>query len=65
MTYPLESVLGVARIIRKTFLSKAQDPGELIVQFVDYATRVRREGILSWRRTSRAYPTSSCARGSS
>jgi chemotaxis protein MotA len=47
VTYPLESVLGVARIIRKTFLSKAQDPGELIVQFVDYATRVRREGILS------------------
>jgi chemotaxis protein MotA len=47
VTYPLESVLGVARIIRKTFLSKAQAPGELIVQFVDYATRVRREGILS------------------
>ena len=47
VTYPLESVLGVARIIRKTFLSKAQDPGEIIVQFVDYAGRVRREGILS------------------
>ncbi len=47
VTYPLESVLSVARIIKKTFLSKAQDPGELIAQFVDYATRVRREGILS------------------
>jgi chemotaxis protein MotA len=47
VTYPLESVLGVARIIKKTFLSKAQEPGELIPQFVDYATRVRREGILS------------------
>ena len=47
VTYPLESVLSVARIIRKTFLSKAQDPGEIIVQFVDYASRVRREGILS------------------
>ena len=47
VTYPLESVLGVARIIKKTFLSKVQEPGELIPQFVDYATRVRREGILS------------------
>jgi chemotaxis protein MotA len=47
VTYPLESVLGVARIIKKTFLSKALEPGELIAQFVDYATRVRREGILS------------------
>lgn len=47
VTHPLESVLGVARIIRKTFMSKADDPAALIAQFVDYATRVRREGILS------------------
>jgi len=47
VTYPLESVLGVARIMGKTFTSKAQEPGDLIAQFTDYATRVRREGILS------------------
>ena len=47
VTYPLESVLGVVGIIKKTFMSKADDTGALIAQFVDYATRVRREGILS------------------
>ena len=47
VTYPLESVLGVMGFIKKTFLSKVDEPGALIAQFVDYAARVRREGILS------------------
>ncbi len=47
VTHPLENVLGVAGIIKKTFMSKAQEPSSLIPKFVDYATRVRREGILS------------------
>lgn len=47
VTYPLEHVLGVIRVVKKTFMSKVQDPAALISQFVDYAIRVRREGILS------------------
>jgi chemotaxis protein MotA len=47
VTYPLQSVMGVVGIIKKTFLTKNDDPQAIIVQFVDYATRVRREGILS------------------
>jgi chemotaxis protein MotA len=47
VTYPLQNVLGVAGIIKKTFLTKNDDPKVIIAQFVDYATRVRREGILS------------------
>jgi len=47
VTHPLEHVLGVAGIVKKTFLTRHEDPGAIILQFVDYATRVRREGILS------------------
>ncbi len=47
VTYPLQHVLGVFGIVRKTFLDKTEEPAELIVRFVDYAIRVRREGILS------------------
>lgn len=47
VTYPLETVLGLMQIIKKTFMTRATEPSELIPQFVDYANRVRREGILS------------------
>lgn len=47
VTYPLESVLGVMRIVKKTFLSKPGEPTELVTRFMDYAVRVRKEGILS------------------
>lgn len=47
VTYPLKSVLGVLGIIQKTFLSKEEHPGEVVTRFVDYATQVRREGVLS------------------
>ncbi|NLW80062.1 MAG: motility protein A [Desulfovibrionales bacterium] len=47
VTYPLETVLGLMQIVKKTFMTRATEPSELIPQFVDYANRVRREGILS------------------
>lgn len=47
VTYPLGHVLGVVGVIKKAFLSKLDTPEELIAKFVDYASRVRREGILS------------------
>ena len=47
VTYPLENVLGVMRIVKKTFLSKSGEPAELVSRFIEYAVRVRKEGILS------------------
>lgn len=47
ITYPLGHVLGVMRVMKKTFQSKLDTPEMLIATFVEYATRVRREGILS------------------
>jgi chemotaxis protein MotA len=45
--YPLGNVLSVASIIKQTFLSKLQKPTDLVPQFLEYAVRVRKEGILS------------------
>lgn len=47
ITYPVYHVLGVMAIMKKTFFSKLDPPTQMIVQFVDFASRVRREGILS------------------
>jgi chemotaxis protein MotA len=47
VNYPLGQVLGVMGVIKKTLFSSLDDPGELIVRFMDYANRARREGILS------------------
>ncbi len=46
ITYPLNHVLGIMAVMRKTFFTKQEDPAELILKFMDYAAKVRREGIL-------------------
>lgn len=45
--YPLGTVLRVGIIIRKTLVSKTPAPADIIDQFMDYANRARREGILA------------------
>lgn len=45
--YPLRTVFKVGAIIRKTLVSKTPSPASIIDQFMDYANRARREGILS------------------
>lgn len=47
ITYPVYHVLGVMGIMKKAFFSKLDAPTQMIEQFVDFASRVRREGILS------------------
>ena len=45
--YPLGTVLKVGIIIRKTLVSQTPLPAAIIDQFMDYANRARREGILA------------------
>lgn len=47
VNYPLSYVIGVVGVIKNTFFSSITPPGEIIVQFMEYANRARREGILS------------------
>ncbi len=47
VNFPLGHVLGVVGVLKKTIFSSTEAPGEIIVRFMDYANRARREGILS------------------
>ncbi|MBG0777833.1 MAG: MotA/TolQ/ExbB proton channel family protein [Desulfovibrionaceae bacterium] len=47
VNHPLPSVLGVVGVMKKTLMSTPQSPNAVIEQFMDYANRARREGILS------------------
>lgn len=45
--YPLGTVFSVGKIIRKTLVGKTPSTSGILDQFMDYANRARREGILS------------------
>ncbi|WP_027187114.1 motility protein A [Desulfovibrio cuneatus] len=45
--YPLGTVLSTGKIIGKTFSSSLPTTDDVIAQFIDYANRARREGILA------------------
>lgn len=45
--YPLGTVLSVGKVIGKTLVSKTPAPSLIIDEFMDYANRARREGILA------------------
>ncbi len=45
--YPLQQVLGVMAVVKKTFLFKLDQPADIITRFMEYANKARREGILS------------------
>ncbi len=45
--YPLGTVLSIGRIIQKTLVSQTPPASLIIDQFMDYANRARREGILA------------------
>ncbi|UZP66233.1 motility protein A [Desulfovibrio mangrovi] len=47
VNYPIGKVLAVVGVIKKTLFAKAESPTTIIEQFMDYANRARREGILS------------------
>ena len=45
--YPLGTVLTIGKVIRKTLVGKTPSTTDILDQFMDYANRARREGILS------------------
>ncbi|MFO8032380.1 MAG: MotA/TolQ/ExbB proton channel family protein [Desulfohalobiaceae bacterium] len=47
VNYPLRNVLGVLGVIKNTFFYKTQEPAQIIEQFLQFAHKARREGILA------------------
>jgi chemotaxis protein MotA len=47
INYPLKEVLGVMSTVFNAFVEKLQTPGSMIETLVSYATKARREGILT------------------
>ncbi len=47
VNYPLGRVLSLMGVVKKTLFAKVESPTTIIEQFMDYANRARREGILS------------------
>lgn len=45
--YPIGTVLSIGRVIQKTLVSRTPSTTMIIDQFMDYANRARREGILT------------------
>lgn len=45
--YPLGHILGVVGVVKNCFFAKLPKPSDTIAQFLDYANRARKEGILS------------------
>lgn len=47
ISFPMENILAVAKVVRNCFLSRARNPRELISEMVKYAEIARRDGILA------------------
>ncbi|SDB54083.1 chemotaxis protein MotA [Desulfonatronum thiosulfatophilum] len=45
--YPLSNILGVLGVVKNAFFTKLANPSDTIAQFLEYAGRARKEGILS------------------
>lgn len=47
ISFPLRDVMGVVRVVKNAFFTRATDPRKLIAELVSYAEKARRDGILS------------------
>lgn len=47
ISFPINNVLAVAKVVKNCFFSKVRNPGELITELVKYAEIARRDGILA------------------
>lgn len=47
VNYPMGHVVGVIGVMKNAFFTNIDSPSDIIAQFMEYANRARREGILS------------------
>lgn len=47
ISFPIQNLLGVAKVVRNCFFTKSRDPHDLIFDMVKYAEVARRDGILA------------------
>jgi chemotaxis protein MotA len=47
ISFPIQNLLAVAKVVRNCFFARARDPKELISEMVRYAEVARRDGILA------------------
>lgn len=47
VSFPIKNVMGIAKVVKNCFLTKARDPRDLIKDLVSYAEMARRDGILA------------------
>ena len=47
INYPLANVIGVIGVVKNTFFHALDEPSKIIEQFIEYANKARREGILA------------------
>lgn len=52
VSFPIQHVLGVARVVRNCFFARPRDPQVLIGEIVKYAEKARRDGILALERVT-------------
>lgn len=63
INFPLGKILGVMKVVQKTFLFSADDPTEIITKMVNYAERARKEGMLALEEDSENEPDPFLAKG--
>src|SRR3990172_7111993 len=47
VSFPIQNVLAVSKVVRQCFFTKLRDPQDLIAELVKYADLARRDGILA------------------
>lgn len=47
ISFPINNLLGVAKVVKNCFFSKSRNPKDLITEMVGYAEIARRDGILA------------------
>ncbi len=47
ISFPMQNILGVAKVIKNCFFTKSRNPADLIAEMVKFAEVARRDGILA------------------
>ena len=52
ISFPIQNLVGVAKVVKNCFFTKARNPKDLITEMVGYAEVARRDGILALENVS-------------